>query len=241
MAHGTLVSSVVEKMLDDVIGGVWPPGSNLPSEAELSHHFEVSRMTIREAVRVLQTQGVFSASPGHTHVVNPLERWTGIEPIMRAIAHEGDPEEGPLQLIGLRFILETGAASLAAPRRTEGHLERMRESMSRMREASRLGDVPTVVSADLDFHTTIYEASGNRLLRPLMDPLTKLMREQRRQTSSIPLVQRHAIIHHGAILEAITERDSEQARQAMADHISQTEDDYIRYVLKKVRVLADEG
>jgi DNA-binding FadR family transcriptional regulator len=220
-------------MLDEILDGAWLPESSLPPEADLAGRYEVSRLTVREAIRILKSQGVVQTQFGRRNVVNPIQAWTGIQPIMRFLSRGDKPTAEAIQLIQLRRMIETGAAALSATRISSDDLDRLAGYVAAMRQASDHDDVAAFVEADLGFHNTIIQASGNLLLPALLRPLGLLLSEQRAQTSAVSEVQHHAIEKHQAVLDALATGDATIAHRAMNDHMDQTEADFVRYVLKR--------
>lgn len=218
-------------IIDDIIDGVLVQGEALPAEADLAEKLGVSRLTLREALRMLQSQNVVGVVPGRRGTVNPISEWSGIEPILRAAIHSENPANASLQLIQVRRMIETGAAELAATRRTSEQLLALSERLNEMRLAHESGNVDAFVAADIAFHDVIFEASGNVFLRVLLKPLGEFMYERRFETSAVTLVQEHAIAKHAAVLEAVERGHSADAKLAMDDHMNQTESDLVTYVL----------
>lgn len=142
MPRPSLVSTVADALLDDIVAGRIPVGSELPSEAELALAHDVSRATMREALGRLQGLNVIDARRGKRGAVNPVERWSDLEPILRATSSGVDSEAASLHLIEVREMIETGAAALAATRRSEDDLERMAAELDRMRTASTRATSP---------------------------------------------------------------------------------------------------
>jgi GntR family transcriptional repressor for pyruvate dehydrogenase complex len=218
-------------IIDDIIDGVLVQGEALPAEADLAEKLGVSRLTLREALRMLQSQNVVGVVPGRRGTVNPISEWSGIEPILRAAIHSENPASASLQLIQVRRMIETGAAELAATRRTNDQLRALSERLDEMRLAHKSGNVDAFVAADIAFHDVIFEASGNVFLGVLLKPLGEFMYERRFETSAVTLVQEHAIAKHAAVLEAVERGDAVNAKLAMDDHMNQTESDLVTYVL----------
>ncbi len=231
MARKSLVSTVADALLDRIVAGEFGPGDALPSEAELCDQFDVSRVTVREALRVLTVQGVVRVSSGIGSSVNPLEHWRSVDAVMRYRSAHGHDDEVAIQLIAVRRMFETEAAALAAERLSDDALAELAACVDEMSAANARGDVGAFVTADLRFHETIMRGSGNVFLGVLFAPITRVLAERRAQTSRIPDIQVHAIEEHRAVLRSLRERDSEAARKAMDNHMQQTLDDLRTYVL----------
>lgn len=231
MARKSLVGVVADELLDRIVAGEFPPGTLVPGELELSARHEVSRMTVREAMKTLEAQRILSVERGRGTFVNPLNRWASLEAVLRAASEGTNDAAAAVQLIELRRMLETGACELAAERVSDDDLSALRNCVERMQAAHEINDVAAFVEADLSFHDVILHASGNVFVAVLFEPLHRVLETRRTQTSRVPEIQEHAIRHHSAILEALESRDPFRARTAMDAHMQQTMDDLKSYVL----------
>jgi GntR family transcriptional repressor for pyruvate dehydrogenase complex len=231
MARQSLVGMVSDDLLNRIVSGEFPPGSTLPGELELTAQHEVSRMTVREAVKTLEAQGVVRIERGRGTYVNELRRWTSMGAVLRAAAEGENDATAAVQLIELRRMLESGAAELAATRITAEELESMLEHVTAMGEAHEANDVGRFVEADLAFHDVILHASGNVFVAVLFAPLSHVLSARRAQTSKVVQIQANALREHAQILEALASGDPERARLAMDSHMAQTMSDLKTYVL----------
>jgi GntR family transcriptional repressor for pyruvate dehydrogenase complex len=231
MARKSLVGVVADELLDRIIEGEFPPGATVPGEHELSARHEVSRMTVREAMKTLQAQHILSVERGRGTFVNPLSRWTSLEAVLRAASEGKNEAEASVQLIELRRMLETGACELAAGRISEPDTEALFAYIAAMKAAHEVNDVAAFVEADLAFHDVILRASGNVFVSVLFEPLHRVLEKRRAETSAVPEIQVHAIGHHQNIADALQARDATKARQAMDAHMQQTLDDLKTLVL----------
>lgn len=223
--------SVVDGLLDAIISGRLVAGEPLPPEGDLAEEFGVSRLTMREGVKLLQAQGVIVQVPGSRHRIAPTEEWTGLEAVVRHARSAGARERSSLEMLEMRVMFEIGAAELAAGRRTEADLERMQLLLDQMREAHEKTDVDAFVAADLAFHDVVFRAADNRILVASMRPLTTMLQETRSETSAVPEIREHAIVEHEGVLAALRTGSADAAREAMSSHMRQTRDDLLRFVL----------
>ena len=122
MARKSLVGVVADELLDRIIAGEFPPGTLVPGELELSARHEVSRMTVREAMKTLEAQRILSVERGRGTFVNPLNQWASLEAVLRAASEGTKDAAAAVQLIELRRMLETGACELAAERISDDEL-----------------------------------------------------------------------------------------------------------------------
>lgn len=232
MARKSLVDVVADELLDRIVAGEFPPGSGVPGELELSARHEVSRMTVREAMKTLVARRILRVERGRGTFVNPLNQWSSLEAVLRVASESQDDAAVAVQLIGLRRMLETGAAELAASRITAEELAGMDEQLQRMRDAHEANDVDRFVAADLAFHDLILHASGNVFVAVLFEPLTRILAARRAQTSKVIQIQINAIAEHANIMDAMRSHDNERARLAMDRHMEQTLNDLLTHVLE---------
>jgi GntR family transcriptional regulator, transcriptional repressor for pyruvate dehydrogenase complex len=230
----SLADELTDELLTRIIDGRYPADSALPPEGDLAREAGMSRLTVREAIKTLRAKNVVRVERGRGTYVNPVDQWTALEALVRAtMQRESETARTlPERLIEARRIVEVGAAELAAARRTDQDTARLAGQLAEMANAHDAGDVDAFVAADLAFHDAVLRAAGNGLIAALLDPLSRLLVPARRQTSEFADIRRHALEHHGTILDAIRAGDTEQARRAMYDHIEQTQEDLHAYVLK---------
>jgi GntR family transcriptional repressor for pyruvate dehydrogenase complex len=212
-----LPDQVAEILAAEIEGGNLRPGDKLPTEAELSKSFKVSRSVIREALARLKYEGLVDSHQGRGltvlgHAGRRHFRLPGVEKL---------PERDLAQLYELRAILESEAAALAARRRGKRHLDGLKKclaEMARAVEKDTSGAFP-----DSDFHQGIAQASGNQHLQELMLFLTDKVavviveaREHSRRTPGLPAVVQK---EHEAIFQAIADKEPARARQAAMAHL----------------------
>lgn len=230
MARRSRVDEVVDGLFDDIVARRLLADKALPSENDLGERFDVSRVTVREAVKVLQTRGIVRVESGRGSFVQPLARWTSLSAVLAAASADGDSSAAE-QLIELRRIFETGAAALAAERAQPDEVEAIAADLETMRTAHASDDLVSFVAADLSFHDRILAASRNPFLTVMFAPLTEVLSERRAQTSRVRVIQQNAIAEHAHVLEALRGGDPETARRAMDRHMQQTLDDLRRHIL----------
>ena len=210
-----LSDSAVDQILKLVHDGQLPPGSKFPPERELIVSLSVSRTSLREAIRILETMGVLRVVPGRGTWVR--EDYT--QPRL-GTSVEWLPQhvEDVLQLVEMKDLLETKAAGLAAERATPDQLIELSVQLQRYRDAVTEGDAETLMDADMKFHQTIAAASGNRFLADAIANLDPFVLRTRRAILSIPGRPERVVGEHQAVLEAILARNPQAAAKAMQVH-----------------------
>lgn len=229
---GRRTEQVAEDLLGLVLDGTYPPGSALPSEALLADRFQVSRLTVREAIRSLAGTRVINVRQGRPSTINPADLWSALDPRLLTARGEatGEPLLLPRRLVEARRIVEVGVAELAASRCDDGHLAQLAAFLDRMRESHERGQVDRFAESDLAFHQTLFDAVGNVYLDALFEPLSEVLHRMRLRTSAVPDIREHALSWHSTILQSAVARDGAGAREAMQGHLVQTEDDMMNHL-----------
>jgi DNA-binding GntR family transcriptional regulator len=189
---------VLEYMIEDIVRGTFGPGQKL-NEIDLANYYNVSRGPIREAIRMLEGQGLVHVIPGKGATVTRLS-----------------PSE-LTELYEIRIELEGLATRLAASRITDRQLARMQTHLDRMTE--NLDSVDAWVRWNDKFHTTLYQASDRKHLCEMIDDLVVRTKPYARMYVSLPgrLTSTHP--DHLRIFDAVRARDGELAEALMQDHV----------------------
>jgi DNA-binding FadR family transcriptional regulator len=212
--HGT----IARKLGVSIVSGALPVGHLLAGEIASSEHFAVSRTVYREAVRILAAKGLVDARPKAGTRVNPRDRWHLLDPEVLDWMFELEPDPELLDsLFELRGIVESAAAGLAAARRSEAHLEAMREALegiARHTLASAAGQ-----RADMKFHEALLTATGNPYIISLTEGVSAAIRTTVRFKQRKGASTRDPLPDHLRVFEAIAARDSARAQSAMSELI----------------------
>jgi DNA-binding FadR family transcriptional regulator len=216
-------AQIADQILWQIGSGHLKPGDVLPPERELTQSFAVGRSSVREALRILESQGVIRPVSGGAFVVaeaaNPLN--TSLRLLFKL-----DGRTGTRDLFELRRILDCEAAALAAERRTDEHLADMAASIGRMESALAVQTAGELfIDADLQFHLAVAEASGNRLLVYCMDAIRGVVQRALMTVYLLPQSPERAVIEHSRIRAAIESGERERARQEMQSHLDRVEAD----------------
>jgi GntR family transcriptional regulator, transcriptional repressor for pyruvate dehydrogenase complex len=218
---------IAEQLLAQIGGGRLKPGDPLPSERELTESFGVGRSSIREALRMLESQGVISSNGGSFAVADVANPLNSSLRLLFAL----DERAGMHDLFELRRILDSEAAALAAERRRDDHLEEMDAAIAAMDSAlSDSGRGDRFIDADLRFHLAVAEATGNRLLLYSMQAVRDVVRRALMTVFLIPRSPERAVVEHRAIRAAIAAGDAGLARREMLAHLARVEADVQRGV-----------
>lgn len=195
------------------------PGDPLPTERLLTQEYRVGRSSVREALRMLESQGLIES------------RGSG----MFAVAEFGNPFNQSLSLLlsldesnlhelyEMRKLLEGELAALAAERRNDEDLGRMLTALQEMRDG--LDSQERYIDADVRFHLAIAEATRNRCAVHMMQALRELFQRALSSVYNIPGSAATSLEQHQLILDAIAAGRPHDARRCMQEHLLRVEGD----------------
>lgn len=196
-----------------IVSGKYRPGQVLPTEPMIQAEFGVSRTAVREAIRLLSAKGLTVSRPKVGTRVRPTADWSVLDTdVLRWQVEQNPSEEFIHALFEMREIFEPAAASRAAERASDEQIDAIGTAMQGIRHGAR-GSAEQI-SADVDFHMSILEATGNPLLRSVGALIESVLRI----TFSLgwkTVMAEDAVLQHAAIYEAIRERDADAAFIAM--------------------------
>jgi DNA-binding FadR family transcriptional regulator len=210
---------VAERLRQRVVHGELQPGERLPNEAVLATDYGVSRATVREALRVLATQSLIRTSKGAgggSYVTLPSVNGVS-DYVQSSISLLADADDVTLEeLLEARELLEVPAARLAAERRTEEELERLRDAIPD--EPLRLGTQRQFVY-NQDFHLAVIDGCRNALLAIAAQPVFAVLQRNLARSKLRARFHRTINEHHRAIAAAIEAGDADAAGGEMYDHL----------------------
>ncbi|GAE45520.1 lactate-responsive regulator LldR [Mesobacillus boroniphilus JCM 21738] len=224
---------VYEQVADSIIEliktGELKPGDKLDSVEKLAKSFDVGSSTIREALSGLRTMGLVKMRQGEGTFVDTFDPSKFQLPVTSAFLMK---LEDVKELYEVRKILEIGTAAQAAAVHEEEDLLDMEKALIVMEHAN--GNEELASQADLDFHVAIANATHNKLLINLMSSVSALNSQTIQETRKVLLYSDNIVddLHseHRRIFEAIKNRQPNEARQAMLEHLQNVQDRLFRYI-----------
>lgn len=210
---------IIGQVRDLVTSGRLKPGDRLPSERELSQALSVSRSSVREAVRVMESLGFIEARAGEGTFVSSFSGSRGSDPIIAGMLQDWSTQH---KLFEVRRVIEPDLAALAARRATAEHIERLRAILNE--QEAEIAHGGTGVKQDSLFHFLMAEATGNEPLVRIMDSLMDLLLKTREESLHHDERPARSLEQHRAILDSIEARNPRAAERLMRDHIRDVEE-----------------
>jgi GntR family transcriptional repressor for pyruvate dehydrogenase complex len=216
---------VAERLVALISDRSFQSGDQLPTERELTASFQVGRSSVREALRMLESQGVIRSVNGGAFVVADAA-----QPLNSSLRLLLTLDESTRlhDVIELRSILECEAAALAAERHRPEHLTQMDEAIEEMTKGLDEPEGDAFIDADLRFHLAVAEATGNRVLLHSMHAVRDVIRRMLMTVFNLPGSAARAVEEHRAVRTAIAAGDAARARDEMRAHLARVELDVQR-------------
>ena len=189
-------------------------GERLPPERELSKQLGISRPSLRAGLGSLISMGVLQSRQGSGTFLVDGPPALDSEPLRLLAQLHGFSFD---HMFETRSVLEVGAAGLAAERATGEQLASMSEEIADM--FASLSDPQQFLLHDLAFHRAVASASGNPTLATLVEMVSTVLYERRRETIARAHDFNEAVDWHRRIYRAIRSHKPEEAREAMREHI----------------------
>jgi len=195
------------------------PGDKLPSERELTELLQVSRSSIRDAIRSMELMGLVEPRQGAGTIVCERPAASSINPFDDALKRR---QELVSELLDFRKMLEPPLAARAATNVSPEEILEMEEILQRQEAKLSLGE--PAIEEDAEFHYSVALASGNSVVLKVLDLLMDLLRDTRQRSLQVPGRQQKSLAGHRRILAAIRRHDGEAAKSAMRRHIEDVEE-----------------
>ena len=206
---------IVSQVLQLVRDGAIKPGDRLPPERELAQQMNVSRASVREAMRLMDIQGLVIIRPGAGTFITE----DTVEVIVQAFSTLlSGPTGGASDIFEMRLILEPQVVSLAAERASDADIRRMENIL--LQQETDISNGGTGVEFDSEFHFAIAQATKNSALIAVTQAISDLLSQSRDPSIQSPERSRQSLQSHQLILEAVRSRQSRSAEEAMHQHIA---------------------
>jgi DNA-binding FadR family transcriptional regulator len=214
-----LSREILDRLIEAITAGEYPPGSRLPSERELMLAYSVGRPAIRQAMQALEQMGLVRISHGErARVTNPtpeiiIDQMSSAMVMMFAVNPRGLDN-----LKEARLELEVALVAKAVRRATTGDLDRLADLHQRLVDAR--GSADRFVAADIAFHVAIAELSGNQLVAAMHKAMLDWLTRFKRDLVSVRGADQLTIEEHRRILDAIVAGNAVAAMGHMTDHLT---------------------
>ncbi len=210
------VAGQIERLIAD---GRLKPGDRLPPERELVEMFDVSRSSVREAIRTLQLMGLVEPRQGDGTVVCDLSPASLASPLASMLVRK---RTLLAELLEVRKIIEPPLAARAATRASPEEVAHLERILERQKEKMLRGEM--TIDEDSEFHDALAAAARNSVVLKVLDVLMDLLRESRQRSLQVEGRLQKSFAGHRRIVNAIKRRDAAAAQAAMSRHLEEIEE-----------------
>ena len=207
-----------DSVADDILSMItiekkFMPGEKLPNENELSEELKISRTTLREAIRILATNGISEIQRGKGTFVKKDFKGDNIEEISSLSKIKANAKD----LYEMRLIFEPEAAYLAVERASDAEIKRILSLGEEIEEYIKLGKDRTEI--EQAFHKSIAKATHNEFMNKLMPVIYQAIDKGVALSEKKETAVKDTITDHRMIMDFIKNRNAEGAKSAMKIHI----------------------
>ena len=201
-----------------ILSGARPSGAALPAERELVAETGLSRAAVRDALRILETEGLIETKQGRYG--GSIVRQPGNDALDKPIAVFVRGRQVSMgEMIEARVAIEPAIAELAAQRRTPDQLNTLRELTAELGDA--IGDIPLFLDANVRWYLALADACHNDLLRAFVSSIAGLILAETGRQGMTPEPTRQLILQsHRRVLQAVECGDAVAARRRMERHVA---------------------
>lgn len=226
----SLCDYVIDQIKQLIISGELEVGQKIPPERELAELFNVSRSSVREAMKVLSLQGLVKRTNSGTVISSDLGSIIEETFTLQILLNQANFKE----IFETRRLLEKELVFLTATRRTDEELCDIEKEVSRMELAVKNNDMELFLESDLSFHQQIALASQNTVLLYLYNAISDLVLKALKQVSHDRSVMDTSFNYHKKIYELIKNKDGQAARVTMEKHLHDAESRVVNLTIQEI-------
>ncbi|MBC9005266.1 FadR family transcriptional regulator [Micromonospora aurantiaca] len=229
---------IVRQVEERIAAGDLRPGDRLPSERELTTQFDVSRSTVREALRVLESSGLVRSRPGDP--LGPQVIASTASAMRKLFARVVDSRRlGVAELLQFRMIIESAAGSVAARQASPSELDELEQALAGMRDAVADG-YEAFSTADVRFHEHVARLSGNELLVLCLDAVRSMVLDlistKLAEAPDREALMERTLAHHRRVIDAMRAGEADEVARLTRQELHHY---YAEYVPEARRSMVD--
>lgn len=222
--YNRVYEQIVDQIKQRIKEGKLSPGEKLPGERDLSSMLGCSRTSLREALRVLEAEGIVIAKPGGGRYVQNVDQRFVME-------YKFDPVDlmkttSIMHFLEVREMIEPTIASLACVRATEEDFVKMENALLKVETEEENFD--DKLNRDSMFHLALAEATHNFVLVTTMETNLNMLQQIRLKTLLSKDRLERSTVEHRAIFDAVRNRNQQEATDAMSRHLKQLRESIIK-------------
>lgn len=224
-----LSDRVIDAVKKMIIENNFKSGDKFYSENELTKKLEVSRSSVREAIKILEATGYVSVKHGKgIYIADSIQNeFEAFSNWLRT------NEDSIFDHFEVRLIIDPKAAACSARKADLNDIEKLEKACKEFSEQKENGSVGSLIKCDENFHEILSKSTKNTTLYFIMKAMTKSLPEGWISSLHVPGRIEKTILEHKAIIDAIKERNPEKAEKAMIEHLSNAVEDIKKSMKQK--------
>ena len=214
---------ILQQIRDAILTGAVKPGDRLPSERELVNRFQVSRISVREALKSLETSGLLTIKPGSGVFVAEVNS----KPISRSLSSMLRIQGASFnELTEARIVFEPSIARLASEKIAPEEFLKIEQNIEKA--LANINSNSPAFAPNIEFHSIVAEATHNPVITLTMKTFFDVLKEMAPEAilERIGTTSLRAVIHHKKILKGLQEKNPEKVYQMMREHILEIQKDW---------------
>ncbi|WP_164553291.1 FadR/GntR family transcriptional regulator [Brevibacillus marinus] len=219
-----LYEKIVEQIRGLIQAGKLKPGDRLPGERELAESLGCSRTSLREAFRVLESEGLIVSKPGGGRFIQQVDHNLVMEYRFNPV--DLLEKTAIIYFLEARETLEPKIAELASKRATAENIAKMEQVLLKMEEQLKYPEEK--VDADSSFHLALAEATQNFVFVSMMETNLNMVRRIRMQTLTSRERYLQSLAEHRAIFAAVKNGEAAEAAEAMRHHLQMLRENVLK-------------
>lgn len=214
-----LSDQAMEQIQEMIFSGKFSPGEKLPSESQLIKSLDVSRSSVREALRALESKGVIEVKPGLGAYVQ--DQPFSFQSVDQAIEWLLNKKESLIQVLFVREVLEGLAASLLAAKNNDTTISELEEIIEQQKSMAEFDQkIEDFSDLALRFHMLIASSVGNPMLESLIGSIISQIYTGNRAVLHVCGRVEKSLADHQKIIDVLKSGDADQAEKVMREHVA---------------------
>jgi GntR family transcriptional repressor for pyruvate dehydrogenase complex len=225
-----ICDQIVDRIKESILKGDLKPGDQLPNERQLAESFNVSRISVREALRSLRQMGFLQTRPGEGTFVEEINSRFLTNALSSYLAYNNRPI---VEVLEMRELLEVKAAQLAAERADEEDIKQIKDCKDKVELAIQNITAETendFYQADLEFHKAVVRASKNSLFEKVIDAIRETLKIHQKWSAKEPGRFESIMHYHNEIYQSIANKEGERAANFMYEHLKLIEEVLVKNI-----------
>lgn len=215
--NSTVVEKVIKQITDSIKSGGYQLGEKLPNEFELMQQLNISRNSLREAMKVLKTMGVVEIIRGHgTYICKEINPGIFDSMIYSMIMEASTSDE----ILELRQMLDVNVMTAAMYKATPENIDQLQAIVNEMRKLFDNGDIHTAVEKDIEFHLYMLECCHNKFLTRIVSGVYQLFEPSMENNVRSSTEFAKADKHHQAMIDCLRNKEENKIKEIVSASLS---------------------